>query len=112
MESRAAQFSPFAALTGYGDEVSEMARLTGKRIELDRDEVEQIDAVLQSLCRGDSVEVEYFEPDARKAGGSYRQICGVVKTIDPMTGVLVFEDRMSIAFADILHIAKMLQYRE
>lgn len=100
-ESRAAQFSPFAALTGYGDTVVEAARRTDSRIDLDRDEVERIDAVLQTLDRGDAIRVEYFVPDDRKAGGSYRRISGTVRKIDPLEGVLLMEDGRMIAFADI-----------
>ena len=105
-ESRAAQFSPFAALTGYGDAVVEAARRTGSRIDLDPDEMERIDAVLQDLTRGDAVRVEHFVPDRRKAGGSYHDTRGTVKKLDPLGKLLVFEDGAEIAFQDILTIEK------
>ena len=105
-ESRAAQFSPFAALTGYDDAVVEAARLTGRKIEFSTDEVERIDTVLQSLERGTAVTVEYFVPDERKNGGSYQKMTGTIRKIDPLEGILLFEDRRIIAFDDILHIEK------
>lgn len=105
-ESRAAQFSPFAALTGYDDAVTEAARLTGRRIELSGDEVERIDTVLQGLERGAAVAVEYFVPDERKDGGSYQKVSGTIRKVDPLEGILLFEDRRMIAFDDILHIEK------
>lgn len=110
-ESRAAQFSPFAALTGYGDAVDETARLTGQKIELSPDEIERIDAVLQSLGRGDAVTLEYFVPDERKEGGGYEKASGVVRRADPLEGTLIFEDRRTIAFADILWIEKTENHR-
>lgn len=103
-ESRAAQFSPFAALTGHDDAVVEAARRTERRIDLSPDEVERIDAVLRTLTRGDAVKTIYFVPDARKSGGSYQELRGVVKKLDPLTGQLLFEDGKAIAFADILSI--------
>lgn len=103
-ESRAAQFSPFAALTGYDDAVVEAARRTDRRIDLSPDEVERIDFVLQTLIRGDTVKVIYFVPDSRKAGGSYQELRGAVKKLDALAGLLFLEDGTAIAFADILSI--------
>ena len=103
-ESRAAQFSPFAALTGYDDAVVEAARRTDRKIDLSPDEVERIDAELQALRRGDTVKVVYFVPDTRKSGGSYQEFCGVVKKLDALAGLLLFEEGKTIAFADILSI--------
>ena len=84
----------------------ETARLTGRRIELDPDEVARIDAVLQGLCRGDAVTVEYFVPDERKAGGCYRTVQGAVKKLDPLGGALMLDDGLVIAFGDMLRIEK------
>ncbi len=103
-ESRAAQFSPFAALTGYDDAVVETARRTDQRIDLSPDEVERIDAVLQSLQRGDRIKAVHFVPDGRKAGGSYRETRGAVKKLDPIGGLLLLADDSTIAFGDILTI--------
>ncbi len=71
MLSRAAQFSPFAALTGYGDQIAEAARLTDRRIELTEVEEEEIGRKLGAIKREDEVELTWFVPDGRKAGGRY-----------------------------------------
>ena len=63
MEKRAAQFAPFAALTGHADAVEETARITQERVELTEDRKEQIDRVLQEVQLQDNVVVVYFLPD-------------------------------------------------
>ena len=69
MINRAAQFSPFAALTGYDDQIAETARLTDRRIELTEAEEAEISNALGNLDKGDEVELTYFVPDKKKAGG-------------------------------------------
>ena len=75
MMNRAAQFSPFAALTGYDDAVRETARLTDEKIELDEYEKEELDRKIQwlgsHLDEHIPVSITYFQPDDRKAGGTY-----------------------------------------
>ena len=72
---RAAQFAPFAALTGYGDAVNETARLTDERAVLDEDRKAEIDAALRAVKKNigehPELSVTYFKPDDRKTGGSY-----------------------------------------
>ena len=105
---RAAQFSPFAALTGYDSAIEETARLTDRQIELSDDKIEAIDAVLQVV--GEHVEerpevaVCYFKPDSKKAGGAYRTVTGKVKKIDGIEKKLLFTDGRSISILDILSI--------
>ena len=106
-ESRAAQFSPFAALTGYDDVISETARLTDSRIDLAPDETERIDAVLRTLRRGDGVRVEYFVPDGRKEGGAYRTDTGSVRRIEALDCSIELTDGRVIPFDDILFIEKL-----
>ena len=78
---RAAQFSPFAALTGYGDAVKETARLTDAKIELDEDAKEILDEKLKQIREQieehPEIEITYFQPDERKKGGSYITITGI-----------------------------------
>lgn len=81
MEKRAAQFAPFAALTGHADAVEETARLTQQRMELTEDRKEQIDRVLQILKIKDTVVAVYFLPDVFKEGGSYQTVSGKVEKI-------------------------------
>ena len=81
---RASQFSPFAALTGYGDAVKETARQTEQRRELDEYEKAALDEKLRELeaQMRPRAAITYFVPDDRKEGGSYRTVRGVVKKID------------------------------
>ena len=89
-QDRAAQFSPFAALTGYEAVVKETARLTEKRPVLTEDEVAELDARLRLAMELDAeVTVTWFQPDKRKAGGAYVTTTGRLKKIDDLEGVLI-----------------------
>ena len=103
LSDRAAQFSPFAALTGYGEAVEETARFVGEKRELDESGIRQLDAVLRSLAPGDEVTAEYFVPDGRKLGGFYTSVRGRVKKIDEQKQVLFLENQR-ICFEDILSL--------
>ena len=93
---RAAQFSPFAALTGHEAAIEETARLTDARMELDEDEKENINQMLQEialhLMEEREVTITYFLPDERKVGGSYPTITGVVKNIHAYERVIIMKD--------------------
>lgn len=86
LEKRAAQFQPFAALTGYYDAVEEEGRLTERQIEPDQDMLAALDgklAVLQEMIHEQpAVTVKYFEPDEKKDGGAYLCVTGRLKKID------------------------------
>ena len=86
LQDRAAQFSPFAALTGYDDALKETARLTDRFIELDEDRKQEIDRQIADLQqhRGEAVAVKitYFVPDEKKDGGAYHTLEGCVQKID------------------------------
>ena len=88
---RAAQFSPFAALTGYEAAVQETARYTDLQIELDENAKELLDSRLRQLCRGDSVTVTWFRPDDRKSGGAYVTVTGRFLRVDSLEQLLVLE---------------------
>ena len=108
---RAAQFSPFAALTGYDAAVEETARLTCQRIELDEDARIELNEALLELARrlGESpkVSITHFVPDERKAGGSYVVTEGAVRRIDSQQGHLTLEGGFVILFQDILQIRQI-----
>ena len=90
---RAAQFSPFAALTGYDGVIAETGRLTVARIELDEGGKALLDEKLQTirahLEECPEVKLTVFCPDSRKSGGAYEEITGHVKKIDPVARILV-----------------------
>lgn len=105
---RAAQFSPFAALTGHGDAISETARLTDARLELDETKKEELDGRLQMirehLAMKPEVAITYFVPDAKKEGGSYLRTTGTVKKLDDMGHKVIMTDGTSIPMEDIYEI--------
>lgn len=109
IHERAAQFAPFAALTGYDDVIAETGRLTGSKIELDEEQRDSLNAVLQTI-RGRLLErpevlLTYFRPDSRKAGGTYLRIKGHVRNIDEASRLVVLADGPSIPIDDLFSIS-------
>ena len=94
--ARAAQFAPFAALTGYNEAVKETARLTDEQLELDDTEKAQLNEKLQllhqHLPRQLPITITFFIPDTKKAGGSYQTITGPVKKIQEYERRLIMTD--------------------
>ena len=109
LHDRAAQFSPFAALTGYGDAVHETARLTDEYIELDDGQKDILNAQLKKLyehiAEHPDIKLTYFLPDSKKSGGAYTTISGNVKKIDTYKRTLVFQDKTEIPFDNIYKIS-------
>ena len=107
--SRAAQFAPFSALTGYDDVVQETARLTNRKVELDEYEKEHINEQLMFLQEHQKekpeVVVTHFVPDGKKAGGCYAKTAGIVKKIDAFRQELIFSDGTKIPVDAILEIS-------
>lgn len=105
LRERAAQFAPFAALTGYEAAVGETARLTAKRRELDAQEAAELNRRLADLAARlkdrPKVTIEYFVPDERKAGGAYVTVTGVVRNISVSERLLVMEYGTAISLEDI-----------
>lgn len=105
---RAAQFSPFAALTGHGAAIAETGRLTDQRVELDEYEMVRVDAELQriqELLPGrPTASITYFVPDERKDGGNYQTITGEVRRIDAISGTIQMADRRLIPIEDVFSI--------
>lgn len=103
---RAAQFSPFSALTGYDAAVKEAARLTERWMELDEYEKSVLDERLQyvqkHLSEHPIVTITYFQPDGRKAGGQYLTIRGTVKKVDSHKRCIVMMDDSRILLDDIV----------
>lgn len=105
---RAAQFAPFAALTGYDAALRETARLTDRKIELDEDAKEQLDRTLEILLRNiasePSITVTYFVPDTKKDGGKYITVDRQLKKLDNIYHRMIFTDGTQIHADDILTI--------
>ena len=108
VRDRAAQFAPFAALTGHGEAVKETARLTEKKIELDEDCKEALDrklSAIQEMAKElPSIRVTYFVPDGKKDGGTYKEAVGKVKKIDGYRRWLLLGDGRKIPLDEILEI--------
>lgn len=105
MGDRAAQFSPFQALSGHGDAIKETARLTDRKIELTEDEKTMLDEKLRLLLEtGGEALFTWFLPDEKKDGGAYITTMGTVKKIDTIEGHAVFADGTKIPIEDILEI--------
>ena len=105
LRERAAQFAPFAALTGYETAVGETARLTSERRELDPQEAAELNRRLADLAARlkdrPKVTIEYFVPDERKSGGAYVTVTGRVRNISVAERLLVMEDGAVIPLEDI-----------
>ena len=105
---RAAQFSPFAALTGHGAAIAETGRLTDTRHELDEDRKEELDQKLQTIRNHISQEPEiavtYFVPDIQKEGGSYLHVTGAVRKFVDIEHKLILKDGAVIPINDIIEI--------
>lgn len=106
MSDRAAQFSPFAALTGYDDAIRETGRLTDKRIVLNEDELSALNTKYQLLANNPRKEVRitFFRPDSRKDGGAYVTATGFVRKIDTFDRLLYLESGSVIPMDDIFDI--------
>ena len=105
---RAAQFAPFAALSGFDETVQEAGRLTQAQIELAENEREALnDALVRLAARlpeQPEVRLTYFQPDAKKSGGTYRTILTRVRRLDANAQVLVLTDGTRIPFDALLSI--------
>lgn len=100
--SRAAQFAPFDALTGYGAAIREMARKTEPRRELTEEEKAILNRQLLRLHPGSEIAVCYFLPDLRKDGGSYRCLTGIVCKLTPHS--LLLSDSTDIPLENLYHL--------
>lgn len=105
---RAAQFAPFAALTGYEEAVREAARLTEEKMILDEDSKEQLDWKLRRLQEKvkekPTITVTYFLEDEKKKGGKYVTVTGVLKKMDSYTHQFVLENGEEIPLEDIVSL--------
>ena len=101
---RAAQFSPFAALTGHEEAIAETARLTDTAIKLGEDGISMLNEKLRCLEPGQDLTVVYFRPDARKSGGAYVRHTGRLKRVEEHRSALVMADGAVIELGRICDI--------
>ena len=108
MSDRAAQFAPFAALTGYDSAIKETGRLTDEKIDLDEEALTALDMKYQILMDAfddaPEVTITYFQPDERKAGGKYISATGAVKKVDDFERRITMQDGAKIPMDDVLSI--------
>ena len=109
VSDRAAQFSPFAALTGYDEKIRETARLTEKRVQLTEYQYELLNEkmsfIRDHIDTKPRISVTYFVPDEKKEGGSYTQFDGQVKKLKEDSGALCFTDGTEIPLQSVTDIA-------
>ena len=105
ISERAANFSPFAALTGHAGAIAETARLTKQKMELDEDTKAELDrrqaVLLEHIAEQPEITVTWFQPDERKDGGAYFTTTGRLKKINEMNRVLILLDGTSIPLEDV-----------
>ena len=105
---RAAQFSPFAALTGYDAAVRETDRVTERRIELDEGVKAELNArlncILEHLSEHPQVSITYFMPDEKKSGGAYRTVTGAVRKLDSFAKTLTLVDGTVVPMEEMVHV--------
>lgn len=111
MKERAAQFSPFAALTGYEDEIDEAGRITSSRTDIGEYDVEILNGVINELASNieshPTIDVLYFIPDKRKNGGSYEHYIGNIKEINSTERFIKFTSKKIIMLDFIYKIEKI-----
>lgn len=105
MHDRAAQFSPFSALVGYDDCVSETARLTDRKSENTEEEIADLNLKIQILKEYADTNpflfIEYFVPDKKKSGGAYVTVSGNFRRIDEYSNILIFTSGETVPINDI-----------
>ena len=108
MSDRAAQFAPFAALTGYDSAIRETGRLTDEKIELDEEALTSLDMryqlLIDALDDQPEVTITFFKADERKEGGAYLTVTGAVKKIDDFERRITMQDGSKIPMDDVLSI--------
>ena len=108
LESRSAQFAPFAALNGYDELIKETARLTNEKIEIS----EELKAVLnekllsikEQIHTKPNVTVTYFIPDSKKSGGEYVTVTGKIIKIDEYKQRIILDSKIEIPISEVIEI--------
>lgn len=108
MYARAAQFAPFAALTGHSAAIKETARITDRMVTLGEYDQEMLNrkfvTLLEKISQNPVVSITYFEPDKKKEGGAYLQVEAAVKKYDEFNKVIILSNKKEIAVPYIIDI--------
>ena len=108
IDKRAGQFAPFAALTGYDEEIEETARLTTRKHILDEESInkinENLNTIKENINKHLEIKITYFIADLKKEGGKYINKTGKVKTLDLVNGYIKMVDNEKISLEDITEI--------
>lgn len=109
LHDRAAQFAPFAAISGHEDAIDETARLTEEKITLDEAMIAKINEKLQKIVAADAsqkkvVSITYFKEDSLKSGGAYLTDIGIIKNVDIVGQVVVMDSGVKINMDQIIDI--------
>ena len=113
LRDRAAQFAPFAALTGHDAAIKETARITDEFVEPDADKKQELDEELRMIRmaladnKTAKVQMIFFKPDGKKSGGSYETITGNIKKIDEYNGLIVFDDKTTVKIEKVIDILEV-----
>ena len=112
MLNRAAQFSPFAALTGYDGIVSEAARVTDERTEMSETDLDvlstKIQIIAEHIKEKPEITFTYFKKDEKKSGGSYLTKTGNIKQIDDVERLLHFTDGTKLPIDDVVDMKSVI----
>lgn len=102
---RAAQFAPFAALTGHKESINEASRITDSKKELDENQKEilnnKLNYILLNLDKLLEIKITYFQADLKKSGGKYVTVLASIKKIDEYSKVLVLNNGKKIKIDDL-----------
>lgn len=108
ISDRAAQFSPFAALTGHSTAIDETARLTDQRIELDEGVKlalnDKLQIIVERISEQPEIQITYFQPDEKKAGGAYITAAGKMKKMDEYERTILMSDGTAIPIDKIIRV--------
>lgn len=112
LEARAAQFAPFAALTGFSEEIQEAERLTSYKVESDENLKEILDRKLQIIKEQINIKplviITYFIKDLKKDGGSYATTSGVIEKINEYTNTILLDNKTEISINEIVDITSKI----
>lgn len=111
LENRAAQFAPFAALTGHDAAIAETARLTTEKIELSEDEAMQLNRRLENILsfeESPEITITHFVPDKLKQGGHYEQTKGHIRKIDECDSVVILSEGYEILISNIIAVESVI----